>query len=388
MTALDKVKKACLEIEELLSVEPSLVLCERELQILLQQKLLDLFPEKVDCVLKSPTYTPQGLTREQLTINRVFRELNLIPTLGRNSPKPDIVVVEKREQTIIPKQNNAPSSFIPPFSCIIETKVAINWSNVFSSNTIKKKNGIKMIMQDIEKYKNNNLINDDISSHFIFIILTQYPEIYSKLSTEKFSILTIKYPHVFHLETTRGAEDDFDYKSCIKDAIKEIHDLHKAFPLLMLREKDFETFFVHSLRKRKIPYVPAIEKNGEIKGYINPVRSQWVTPNDGTRTQRRVHDVIILKNPVYLSRWQSTQNFLPIYAEFELKTSNSNSHNWFRKNGLKKELEYMSDSIKRGDLLAGYFLMFRFGEKRWKDDADQLTRQFNRLKHYYLSSHS
>ncbi len=86
MSVLEKIEKDCKEIEKLLAVEPSLVFCERELQILLQEKLLMSFSEEIDFSFSACVIRPSGLANKQMKINRVFRELNLLPSLGRKSP--------------------------------------------------------------------------------------------------------------------------------------------------------------------------------------------------------------------------------------------------------------------------------------------------------------
>ncbi len=47
----------------------------------------------------------------------------------------------------------------------------------------------------------------------------------------------------------------------------------------------------------------------------------------------------------------------------------------------------MTDFLNTNNLKYGYFVLFRYGAPKWIEDAEALKMEFNKLQHYYLSSH-
>jgi len=382
------VEKACKAVENIIAGDPFLVWNEAEFQILLQQQLLDLLPERVPFELSFGT-RGTFLRPEQRFLNRVYREVNLLPRLGRQSTKPDIIVLQDREHKVLPKNSNeSPSSFTPPFQAVIETKVAINWSNLGSGSSPKKPTNrmIKSVTEDFEKYAAKKILKNDIAEHFYSVVLTTHPECFPS-EINDVQIIAVKYPSEIpngDMQTLKDAEVNIDLAL---EAIRQVHLLQQEYPLEMLREKDFETSLVGVLRQQAHKRLPLVNENGEVLGSVDPIRSQWSTSNPlGTR-KARTHDVIILDQPVVVRDWGKPISFHPIGFEYELKTSHSD-HNWFiRKKGLMDEIEIMSEMLKKKSLKNSVVVLFRYGFSHvWESDVRKAMQPYRNVPLYFLTA--
>jgi hypothetical protein len=102
------------------------------------------------------------------------------------------------------------------------------------------------------------------------------------------------------------------------------------------------------------------------RGVINipAIRTQLSGPWAGILGVNRRHDIAVL-----------SIDGRQLDAEIEIKTSHSDSHNWFVKNEVTKEFGQMN--LLRANGLVGYalFVMYRYGHPMWVKDAEALVAQ-------------
>jgi hypothetical protein len=336
-----RIRRAARALEKRLEACPFLVANEAEFQAELQVELLNEFPEEVELTL-GPGVVDRRPSKP-LKARRVYREAKIRP--GQAGQEPDIVILGVGRQTLLAKENGAPSRFACPYEAIIETKMDASPTQVLASHPGKPL-ASKIIQADLAKW--------DVPAEAkvcLSIIYTARPEWYAPRP----DVIALRRPLV-------GRPAGLPSTTAIKGAISayaasvaEIHAEFAAHPFRFLREKDFETQLLHRMRLR-VP-VRADE--------LHPVRCQWWSEHSGVLGRKRRHDLVVLaKEPGRLA------------LEVELKTSHSDQHNWYRTSALKGEFDAMHQLKAHGTLARAVFLMFRFGPDRWQSDAQSLCASF------------
>jgi hypothetical protein len=161
-------------------------------------------------------------------------------------------------------------------------------------------------------------------------------------------------------------------KRAAENAMTMLHDLHCRQPIGMLREKDFESRIMGILRAAcRWSSVHRLPNGREVA--INPVRAQWHGGWASILGMRRRHDLAVLR-----------PDGAGLHVELELKTSHSNSHNWFRKADVEKEMMSISQLIEAGTLDYGCFAMFRYGHAMWQEDAKALSARHPKVDLRYF----
>ena len=158
----------------------------------------------------------------------------------------------------------------------------------------------------------------------------------------------------------------------IDAAMEEVAEEFRSYPVGCLREKDFESRLFGKLRARSFPRVPFWLSSGSCVS-IDPVRSQWSGEWAQSLGRGRRHDLVVLA--------PSGRSLL---AELELKTSHSDSHNWFRKKDIEGEVQAISHLIATGGLARGRFIMFRYGSPKWEADAAALFSRHPLVEFQYV----
>jgi hypothetical protein len=361
------IKTACAQIEADLAKDPSQILNESELQALLQIKLLQLFPERLPARLAAGTIRHGH--HPELLVPRVFRELKL--DAGRASTEADIVVLTDKPQVVVPKANGAPKGFRGPFAAIIETKIDTPLDKLISG--LAGPSAIAKAHADLAKWSARKEAGD--VELVISVVLTPQPERYRDQS----DIITIRHdPAGFQdvSEPSLAAADqtrDLAIKAT-RAANLILHASHREYPLGLIREKDFESRILEDLRANCEWKSTLTTSNGRTI-QISPVRAQWTGPWASLIGMRRRHDVVVLR-----------PDGLGLHTEIELKTSHSDSHNWFRKSEVADEMAAIQTLIQKGALDYGTFALYRYGKPMWHSDAQQLAKRFPAVDLQYLCS--
>lgn len=356
--SLSVVREACLAVEDALARDPTAALNECELQALLQVELLQLLPERVEASLSDEVLSRAH--HPPLTVPRVFRELK--PDGGRGGREVDLAILQDRPQIVRGKLNGAPAKFEPPYAVIIETKIDASAVAALSGRSTRARSGA--LATDLGKWR--SYIDQGWVENVVSVILTAQPEAYEGL------------PDVITIRRAFPARDDafqnaaFDPWPQIDRAMKEVALEYRAHPVGCLREKDFESRLLGKLRNANFPRVPFWLPDGSCVA-IDPVRAQWSGEWSHSLGRGRRHDLVVLH--------PSGRSLL---AELELKTSHSDSHNWFRKREVEAELQAMQHLIDVGRLERGRFVMFRYGAALWQADAETLFARFPRVEFEYI----
>lgn len=355
---LSVVREACAAVEALMARDPTAALNECELQALLQVELLRLLPNRLEASLSSEVIA-RGY-HPALTIPRVFRELK--PDGGRGGKEVDLAVLQDRPQMVRGKLNGAPSKFEPPYAVIIETKIdASAVAALAGRNTRARPNALT---SDVGKWR--PYIDQGQVETVVSVIMTGQPEAYAGLT----DVITIRRSPPAQNGAFQGR--DFDPWSQIDAALNEVAEEYRRHPVGCLREKDFESRLFGKLRDADFPRVPFWLPDGSCVA-IDPVRAQWSGEWSHSLGRGRRHDLVVL-SPTGRS----------LLAELELKTSHSDSHNWFRKREVEGELQAMQHLIEEGHLQRGRFVMFRYGEALWENDAKSLFSRFPDVEFEYV----
>jgi len=283
-------------VEAALRADSTAILNESELQAFLQ-RILNGF------LATTPPLTLEGEVNnrrpgEAFTCRRVYRELKA--TSGRGSVEADLVVLGADVQTICAKKNGAPARFRPPYAMIIETKIDASPEMILTGHRGRKL-AATAIMRDLEKWNDTNVACDVYS-----VVLTAVPEWYVGLP----NVIAIRRPVCRSQPKHCNEAASMTAAAHYEQAIDRVHELYKREPFWFIREKDFETEIFWSLRSVV----------NSCQSFLNPVRSQWYSPHSKLLGKRRRHDLVVLARDARL-----------MLLEIELKTSHSDTHNWFRK---------------------------------------------------------
>lgn len=356
--SLSVVREACLAVEDALARDPTAALNECELQALLQVELLRLLPDRVEASL-SDEVLPRA-HHPRLTVPRVFRELK--PDGGRGGKEVDLAILQDRPQIVRGKLNGAPAKFDPPYAVIIETKIDASAVAALSGRSTRARSGA--LATDLGKWR--SYVEQGWVENVVSVILTAQPEAYSGLP----DVITIRRAQPAQCDPFQGG--DFDPWPQIDRALNDVAEEYRSHPVGCLREKDFESRLFGELREAHFPRVPFWLPDGSCVG-IDPVRAQWSGEWSHSLGRGRRHDLVVLS--------PSGRSLL---AELELKTSHSDSHNWFRKREVEGELQAMQHLIDQGRLERGRFVMFRYGKALWEHDAKALFARFPRVEFEYV----
>ena len=158
----------------------------------------------------------------------------------------------------------------------------------------------------------------------------------------------------------------------IDQALDDVAKEYRNHPVGCLREKDFESRLFGILRDAKFPRVPFWLPDGSCVS-IDPVRAQWSGEWANSLGRGRRHDLVVLH-----------PSGRALLAELELKTSHSDSHNWFRKRDVEAELQAMHHLVEVGMLRRGRFVMFRYGSAKWEADAKALFKRYPHVEFSYI----
>jgi hypothetical protein len=355
--SIEIVRQACSIVESELARDPTAALNEAELQALLQAALLSI----------GPAYLPARLAPEvirhmhhpDLMVQRVFRELKLDG--GRGGKEADLVLLQDRPQIVEAKQNGAPARFRGPFAAIVETKIDASAMSMLSAGKVRPR--VDALISDIAKWR--QYADAGLVDQVVAVVMTAEPAAYSGLD------------NVVTIQRSPASLSDWeptltiDPWHLIDVALEEVADEYRRYPMGCIREKDFETRLFTRLRSARLPKAKLTLPNGRSIG-IDPVRAQWSGEWSSVLGRGRRHDLIVL-DPSGAS----------LLAELELKTSHSDSHNWFRKREVEGELDAMHRLVEHDLLKRGRFVMFRYGSRMWEDDAHKLFSRYPNVEFAY-----
>ena len=353
------VQEACQHVERLLENDPTAALNEGEFQALLQVALLDLLPDRCEATLGEGVIA--RLHHPSLTVPRVYRELK--PEGGRGGKEVDIAILQNRPQVVEGKLNGAPAKFAPPYAVIIETKIDASATAMLMGKRARPRTAD--LLNDIEKwaaYRSSGTVQAVAA-----VVLTAEPEAYEGLE----NVFAVR-----RLPPKRGvlsAADPVDPWPFIDVALAEVAEEYRCHPVGCLREKDFESRVLAKLRAARLPRADYSLPDGSCVS-IDPVRAQWSGPWAEHLGQGRRHDIVVLH--------PSGRSLL---AELELKTSHSDSHNWFRKREVEGELHAMQSLVQQGLLARARFVMFRYGQPLWEADAETLFKKYPDVEFDYIA---
>ncbi len=356
---MDLIERACADVALQLQKDPTAALNESELQALLQTALLKLIPSPV------PAELGPGVIRRShhpdLLVQRVFRELK--PDGGKSGKEADLLILEDRPQVVEAKLNGAPARFCGPFEAIIETKIDASATAMLSGRPVRPR--VDDLLSDLAKWRGYR--EAGLVRRVVAIVMTADPDAYSGLQ----DVIAIPRTAAGLLPWTATAP--IDPWPQIDDALEAVADEYKKRPLGCIREKDFESRLFSRLRSLNLPRSSLPVGNGMVS--IDPVRAQWSGTWSAALGRGRRHDLVVLH-----------PNGLSLMAELELKTSHSDSHNWFRKREVEAELQAMQRLTEEGLLSRGRFVMFRYGLPMWEEDARVLFEQFPKVEFAYYAS--
>lgn len=356
--SLSVVREACLAVEDALARDPTAALNECELQALLQVELLRLLPDRVEASLSN-----EVLSRPHhpvLTVPRVFRELK--PEGGRGGREVDLAILQNRPQMVRGKLNGAPAKFEPPYAVIIETKIDASAFAMLTGRTARSRGNA--LLSDVDKWR--PYVEQGRAEAVASVIMTAQPEVYSGFP----DVITIRRTPPARCDAFQGS--DFDPWPQIDQALNDVAEEYRSHPVGCLREKDFESRLFSKLREANFPRVPLWLPDRSCVA-IDPVRAQWSGEWSHSLGRGRRHDLVVLA-PTGRS----------LLAELELKTSHSDSHNWFRKREVEGELQAMQHLIDEGRLGRGRLVMFRYGKALWENDAKALFARFPQVEFQYV----
>lgn len=221
------------------------------------------------------------------------------------------------------------------------------------------------LLNDIEKWAAYRL--SGTVQAVAAVVLTAEPEAYEGLE----NVFAVR-----RLPPKRGvvsAADPVDPWPFIDAALAEVAEEYRCHPVGCLREKDFESRVLAKLRAARLPRADYSLPDGSCVS-IDPVRAQWSGPWAEHLGRGRRHDIVVLH--------PSGRSLL---AELELKTSHSDSHNWFRKREVEGELHAMQSLVQKGLLARARFVMFRYGLPLWEADAETLFKRFPDVEFDYIA---
>jgi hypothetical protein len=326
------------ELGELIARDPWSILNESELQALLQFSLLKALPQRPLLSLGSGLLNRRATT--SYSSRRVYRELKV--SSGRASLEADLVILHDAPQLLQPKANGAPSRFRVPYAAIVETKIDATPAEILAGSAGRRLSP-DVLSRDLAKWPIGE-IADEVWS----LVYTAHPEWYAGIK----GVITVRRPQKTIREPLPNRDASFAAAHAFDQAVKELHLQHRAEPFWFLREKDFETELFIALRR-------AVGREGH---GLNPVRTQWFSTHSQLLARRRRHDLVVLADQPG-----------KLLLELELKTSHSDTHNWFRKSDVAAEYAAMQMLKRSGHLERAVFTLFRYGAERWMEDAKALS---------------
>lgn len=346
MPAIENVVRlAASDIEASLFDRPFDVLNEAELQAFLHSHLLAALPEEPELILADDVVNRRPGSKYRC--RRVYREAKVRP--GQAGLEPDLVILEDRPQLILPKQNRAPSRFRTPYEAIIETKMDASPEDV-----LQGRQG-RVIKPSVLKADAGKWACPEEARSIINVIYTARPDDYPE--DERTIIIKRTLAKAEPIQPSRHAR--LLALELYERAVQELYMSFREEPYRYLREKDFETaLFVYMRQALRVA-----------RDALHPVRAQYCVDWRDVLGRSRRHDLVVLGD-------QSET----LALEVELKTSHSDRHNWFRTRDLQKEFEAIHILCERGHLERGVFLLFRYGELRWQEDAKAASEQFPRVE--------
>jgi hypothetical protein len=296
-----------------------------------------------------------------LMVQRAFRELKVDG--GRTGKEADIVLLRDGLQTVEAKQNGAPARFRGPFAAIIETKIDASAHGMLMGRPVRPRVGD--LLADLAKWERH--LADGLADAVFVVVMTADPEAYAGLDN------VIAIPRRASAVMDWVNKDPIDPWPAIDAALSEVADHYRRYPVACIREKDFETRLFTRLRAVGLTPAKLVLPTGQVVA-INPVRAQWSGEWASVLERGRRHDLVVI-----------APSGASLLAELELKTSHSDSHNWFVKREVEAELAAMHALVTHKRLDRARFVMFRYGKPLWEQDADTL---FARYPHVEFAYHS
>lgn len=345
------IQKALQSLSHHVATDTLCVLNESEFQSRIYLELCKHTVEDVPVCIPHAVIFPNEF-REKPMCRRVFREMVLDPSLGRSSPRPDILLFKHLQLVGVPKQNGAISSWQGQFDAIIEIKF-----NVTARKSVA----------DREKYP--------IDRHESLYCINYRP----KQSGTK--ILSDDYVEFGGVGTMRNElSKRVDVREIAIESIQRVHKMHMSSPASMIREKDFESWLSRELELIIGKDGCQVVQDGRTVGSTTSVRNQITAK----KFPERRHDILIVDALEYPKGVGKVQNILRASVEIEIKTSNSNSHNWFD-GRINDEFEKM---VKFKQIFGGLpiFVMFRLGSPIFVEDYNRTVKKYPDIKFMYLCS--
>ncbi|MBT5353167.1 MAG: hypothetical protein HOL54_15580 [Rhodospirillales bacterium] len=304
---------------------------ESELQALLHHFLLSKFRETPPLTLHADVVNPRE--GAEYTCRRVYRGMMINKGFepAGSANRAALIVMKDSEQTLLAKDNGAPTRFLTPYAAIIE--VQINGT----LNDIQKK---------IDRWEGPEY------AHSVFgVLCTSKPE---KFEDDP-RILSIKCPALKNrTEQVYASVPASILRSMYELVINNVHRNFKLQPFWYIRELDFESDIFCALRT----------KIGPTGTGTSPVRAQWASEHKSIIIGKsRTHDIVIL----------SANGILDL--EIELKVSHSKNYRIFDKPVAIREFCNMQKLIKKEKINQAVFLVFRLGTKSDGDQTDEGDKQ-------------
>lgn len=342
MKARNALEQACGLLAAKLDGDGDLVRTEADAQAELHAALLSVLldPIAVDAEPGLLTYPHHSWP---MSGSRSYREISAGPS--RATPRSDLVIFEGERQRLAPKEGGAPARFVGPGAYLVEVKLDFNSGG---------RNGLPTgVARDIAKW--SHVVEAGLAEGAASVVFTDDPEKWRKFEHE---VVVVPVP-------LRQAGQSGDISADVaRVAVSEVFHAvaaeHRRAPLSMLREKDFETRFVASLRSRLSPL-----------GGV--VRSQTALVCPRT-SRRRPLDVLVLD--------RSGRALVAL----ELKTSHSKTFKTLGRGQLDDEAEFLSGLLDAGLVHDAWVGVFRYGPKPLCDDCAEWRRRFPTLSLVYSES--
>ena len=333
-----------------ISQDRYIILNESELQSRIFNYLTEYSDNDINyTVPRSVTFPDEH--RSGVMRQRAYREIVLNPKLGRISPRPDIVIYTGDSIIAVSKENGAISSWESEEKIIVETKFNV---------------GNMSLLRDENKYAEEYRLN-------LFTVG------YDSMGSNIKCVSDNRYLIGGLGEIGDGREWEFN-NGLIGDSIHEVWLDFQKCPAKYLREKDFESRLTNKIENRIGFKGCKIVNDGKVVGFTTSVRNQISTSVFG----KRRHDILIVESLCLPKRIGKVQDVVNPLLEIEIKTSHSNSHNWFR-GRLDDELSKMCEFNQ----LTGcrpIFLLFRFGKPIFVNDYKAMTKKYPLIDFMYLCS--
>ena len=349
-TAIEYISMALEIISKKINSDQYYILNEAELQSQLYLELTKLLNETVEVEVPNCVIFPDDFRHQEIN-TRIFREIRLDKNLGKKNIKPDLTIYKSSKLIALPKKNKAISSWKGEIELIIELKF-----NVSKNSSLK----------DLKKYDKED------STPVIYI---NYKPNKTGITWEENYIELGGKGNIQAVAKTHNID--------LRHVLRSINKVHKRYckhPASMIREKDFESWISFELENIVDVNTCDIISDNKVIGSTTAIRNQ-ITPLSFIK---RRHDILIVDSLELPSKVGCRQNVLSTFAEVEIKTSHSNSHNWFD-GRLNDEFDKMTEFNKRFKGVP-IFVMFRLGSIIYLEDYLNAVKSYPQIRFLYLCS--